>query len=419
MVAAGVVLRIAYVLLVLDGVDPGLDADWYVLQGGSIRAGTGYVVPTSLFQAEQVPTAGFPPVYPAYQAIWQTIAGDGPTSVRLAGVVPAAVTIALAGLAGRAVAGRRVGLLAAAIVAVDPTLIAVDGSSMSENVTMPLVLAVVWVAAGLRADGPRPWRVALLGVLCGVAALARQDLLLLTLVGVGAVGIGHGHVGRTRRLAAAAAVVALAATVVVPWAWRNERAVGAFTVSTLSPSSVLAGANCDTTYGGADLGSWSYPCVAAAIPPGEPTEVEVADAQQAAARAYVGDHLHQVPLVVAARQARVWAFWDPRDLARRDAEESRRYGWQVVSRPLDAVLAVTGTIGLVVLIRRRGHPGALLLLAPIVVVAASTTISHGNPRFNAIAHPVLAIGLAALVIGWSSSRRPGDGGGRGRAGEVR
>ncbi len=425
-VALGLVLRVAYVLVVLDPVEPGLDAIWYQLQGGSIRQGTGFVVPTSLFEPVQVPTAGFPPVYPAYQALWQWVFGAGPTSVRLAGIVPGAATIALTGWLGRRVAGARAGLLAAAVVAVDPTLLAVDGATMSENVTVPLVLAVVAVTHRLLHEGVRAGWVVALGVLCGVGALARQDLLLLVALVAGALVWWDGGAGRARRLGTAAVVVGLSAAVVLPWAVRNERAVGAFTVSTLSPSSVLAGANCDETYAGPGLGSWSYPCVARAIPGGTPREVEVADAQQRAAVDHVRDHLGRLPVVLAARQARVWAFWDPRDLARRDADESRRYGWQLASRPLDAALAVAGLAGLVRLVTTiRRHPAArtgrsgrsgrsgrwrvppdLVLLVPILLVAVTASVSYGNPRFNAIAHPVLAVGLAVLVERLIAGRRP-------------
>lgn len=109
-----------------------------------------------------------------------------------------------------------------------------------------------------------------------------------------------------------------------------------------------------------------------------------------------------MPAVVAARQARAWSWWDPRDLARRDAEESRRYGWQVVTEPISAVLTVLGFVGLVVLVRRRRV--LLVLLAPLAVVAASVTLSYGNPRFAVIAQPILVIGAVALAARCFSSR---------------
>jgi hypothetical protein len=400
-VLVGVALRVAYVLVVLDPVLPGLDATWYQLQGGSIRHGTGYVHPPTLFLPRQVATAAFPPAYPAYQALWQWPFGGSLTSVRLAGIVPGSVGTALAGLLGRRVLGAGAGLLAAGLVALDPTLVAVDGSVMSESLGVVVVLAVVLVAHQA-VEAPTLVRLVGLGALCGAAVLNRPDLLVLA----GAVAALLAW--RARRFVGAVVVLVVAAAVVLPWALRNERAVGELTVATLSPSSALAGSYCDATFGGADLGSWSYPCVEAATPAGTPTEVEVARAQREAAFDHLGDHPGRLPLVVAAREARVWSFWDPRDLARRDDDESRRYGWQLVSRPLDAAFAIVGTAGLVGLARRRRHD--LVLLVPTLVVCLGAAAVHGNPRFAAIAHPMLGVGAAAVAARLSRRGTPAPAG---------
>ncbi len=75
-VAVGVVvIRVVYVMVVMRHVPPGLDAVWYTLQGTSIRHGTGFVVPTSLFHPPLKATAAFPPLYPLYQAGWQVLFG--------------------------------------------------------------------------------------------------------------------------------------------------------------------------------------------------------------------------------------------------------------------------------------------------------------------------------------------------------
>ena len=404
-VAAGVLVRAAYVFVVLDGVAPGLDAIWYSLQGGSIKDGTGFVAPTSLFQERTIPTAGFPPVYPAYQAFWQWLFGGDPTTVRLAGLIPGAVTIVVVGLAGRQVLGRRGGLIAAFVVALDPSLLAVDGSGMSENVTVPLVAVATLLAYRIATKGLRAGPVIALGLVCGLAALSRQDLLLLLPLAAVPAVVWAPSANGWRRIGAGAALVALAALVVVPWAWRNHREVGSFTVSTLSPSSALAGSNCPDVYAGSSIGSWSYPCVAAvAVPPGG-GEVDLAAAQQRAATRFARSNLDRLPAVVAARQVRVWSLWDPRDLARRDADESRRYGWQLAARPIDALFAVVGIAGLAVMVRTRGRRTALFA-APCALVAFAALVSYGNPRFNSIAHPALALGLACLVDRALSRRHP-------------
>lgn len=252
-----VAARAAYVLWVLGPVRSGLDAIWYQLQGGSILAGTGYVVPTSLFEGELTPTAAFPPVYPAYQALWQWMFGPGATAVRMAGVVPGVVTVVLVAILGRALADARVGLLAAGAVALSPTLVAADSSTMSENLTVPLVLAALVLAHRVLTKGIGWTSVIALGAVCGVAVLTRQDLaLIVVLVALPAV-LASAGTGMRARLSAAALVVLVVVAVVGPWMWRNHRAVGTYAVSTISPSSALAGSNCDATFGGPDPAKWA------------------------------------------------------------------------------------------------------------------------------------------------------------------
>lgn len=441
LVALAVAARVAYVLVVLDGVEPGLDAIWYQLQGGSIRSGTGFVAPASLFADEQVSTAAFPPGYPAYQAAWQWLVGDGPTSVRLAGGVPGALSVVLVAILGRRLAGPAAGLGAAAIVAAHPGLVAADGSAMSENLTVPLVLGAQVLALGLvdrhrhrrgaapdlvpgrpHGDQARPGRsgrsgpaafvarsgVATigLGVVVGSAVLVRQDLVVFGALLVGWMVATLRPPARTS-LVIGALVALGGVAMVVPWMGRNLVAVDAFTVSTLSPASAVAGANCAATYRGDGLGSWDYDCVVAARP-GAMSEAELAeagvrevdlvDAYQASARRHVRAELTRVPVVLAARQARAWSWWDPRDLAERDAEESRHEGFQVVARPVEALFALAGALGTVVLLRRQGRR-ALVLVVPVVAVAVSVSLGYGNPRFNVTAQPSLAIGLVAGALG--------------------
>ena len=423
----GLVARAVYVVVVLADVAPGLDAIWYQLQGGSIRNGTGYVVPRSLFTGELVPTAAFPPAYPGYQALWQWLVGDGPTAVRLAGLVPAAATIVLTALLGRRLAGPRVGLAAAFVVAAHPGLIAGDGSAMSESLTVPLVVGAQLLALTIvdRARGqgrggpdatsprrPRPTRALArsgtmllgLGVVLGAAVLTRQDLVVFAVVLAGwTAALAAARDWRTA-LAVSALVLLGLATIVAPWVLRNLRAVDVAAVSTLSPTSALAGANCPLTYQRPDLGSWRYDCVVSARPGAlseeellarRVGEAELMEAYQAAARAHVAANLDRLPAVLAARQARAWGWWDPRDLARRDTDESRRYGWQLVAHPLGAAVAVAGLGGLVVVHRRRRDLRHLVLAAPVVAVAVSVTLGYGNPRFALAAQPALV--LAALL----------------------
>ncbi|HEX4902092.1 MAG TPA: hypothetical protein VFV42_04730, partial [Acidimicrobiales bacterium] len=180
--------------------------------------------------------------------------------------------------------------------------------------------------------------------------------------------------------------------------------LGTWAISTTSPSSALAGSNCESTYGGTGLGSWDHDCVVAAIPDGDPTEVEVAAAQREAGIDHLRAELDRLPLVLAARQARVWSLWDPTDLADRDADETRDRDAQVVARAVEGPMVLAGLAGilLVVRCRRRTWPVALV---PFAAVAASAAATYGNPRFAAIAHPLVAVGLAALLVRVVERRR--------------
>ncbi len=245
---------------------------------------------------------------------------------------------------------------------------------MSENLTVPLVLG----GAAARAVGGR------LGPPCASPrARTRRRAGDPHPPGPGAGrgaagGVGHAHSCRdrgARGLAVGALVAVGAGLVVMPWVVRNERAVGVAAVSTLSPSSALAGANCARTYQGPDLGSWDFECVRRRPSPdgGRARRDRAGSDRARAGRRLPGcgdrprptDTSAHVPRVVAARQARAWSLWDPRDLARRDAAAaSRRYGFQVGAGPIEAVLAVVGAVGLVGLLRRRGAR-AFVLVAPV------------------------------------------------------
>src|SRR5262249_51999294 len=83
----------------------------------------------------------------------------------------------LIGLLGRRVGGPAVGLTAAAIAAVLPTIWVNDGLVMSETITSVTVVGALLCAFWLW-DHPTLWRAALLGAVCGVAALARAELIL-------------------------------------------------------------------------------------------------------------------------------------------------------------------------------------------------------------------------------------------------
>ena len=99
-------------------------------------------------------------------------------AAQLSGVVTGCATVALTGFVGRRVAGAGVGLVAAALAAVSPLLLAADGAVMSETFFVPLALVTLLAAlAAGRSGRVLLWIAA--GVAAGLAALTRTEGLLL------------------------------------------------------------------------------------------------------------------------------------------------------------------------------------------------------------------------------------------------
>ena len=92
------------------------------------------------------PTAYWPPLYPGYLAGGQELFGDSVRTSQLLGAATGRRHRPLTGLLGRAIAGPAVGLLAALLVALCPSLIAADGSLMAETLYVPLVVLALLLA---------------------------------------------------------------------------------------------------------------------------------------------------------------------------------------------------------------------------------------------------------------------------------
>jgi len=243
---AATVIRVAYVLGVSRHLDLGADATWYYLQRGTIHDGTGYVDPSTFYSSgKAVATGNFPPVYPAFLAAVRVL-GDSVTRAMLAGAPMGGVTVVLTALIARRLADRRVAVVAAVIVAVAPVLVAADGSLMSEVVYTPLVALAVLMALEAGAEGGW-WRWGVLGVAVGLAALTRQEAVMLLVLLVAPI-LWWSELPVRRRLAGVMAAGLVAVLVVAPWVARNQRAVGEAAISTVSPATALAGSNCDATY---------------------------------------------------------------------------------------------------------------------------------------------------------------------------
>jgi 4-amino-4-deoxy-L-arabinose transferase-like glycosyltransferase len=405
-VAVGLVARVAYVVLVADHIELGLDSVIYRLLSGQIAEHGRYVDPGALFNEGVVrPTASYPPLYPVFLAGVGRIFGATAFRFQLAGAVAGSITVLLTGLLGRRIAGDAVGVVAAAIVAVHPLLMASDASVMSETIYVPLVLGAVLVAdrVGERRDrAPRFRGWVALGGLLGLAALTRGDAIFVAVLIVGSAAIMLRRHGRPALRFAAVALLA-ALVVVTPWLVRNERRIGEPTLATVSLA-VVGGANCPSTYTtGPKLGAWDFTCIQSERQT-ELGELEWSRTVRGAGLSYAVHHLGRLPLVASVRVLRVWGLYHPLGQARVETAESRVWWWQVLGWAVYLALLGLAATGAVVLVRGRARVAPLL--AVIAAVSLTALATYGNQRFRLIAEPVLAIAAAAAIVaGWRRRRR--------------
>lgn len=319
----------------------------------------------------------------------------GDDFVRWQRMVTVACGITLVWLLGRLgtrLGGRRVGVAAAAIAAVAPTLWMNDGLVMSESVSMLLVACVLWFALDTVERDDRRSQVAL-GVALGLGALARSELVLLIPLVLLWLVIARRRRGDAR-LRAVLPVALVAAAVLLPWVAFNLARFEEPVLLTTNDGTTWLGANCADSYHGATMGGWTVLCVVADPDYSPDEEPSVRSARQRSlAVHYVRDHLSDVPGVVLARVGRTLDLYGLRDLVHQDVGEERpRWAaWAgVVSFWLLAAAAVLGAR----LVRRRDR---WLLLLPVLLVLCTTVLFYGGHRIRSSAEPTVVL-LAAVAV---------------------
>jgi 4-amino-4-deoxy-L-arabinose transferase-like glycosyltransferase len=387
-VAGAVALRLLYVLVLARHVPMAGDSQFFNIEANLVADGKGYVEPfVEAAYGLSVPTAAHPPLYPTLLAGLSLVGFDGVLSHRALGALLGGVTIVLIALIGRRVGGERVGLVAALVAALYPLLVAADGAPMSESLYGLLIAACLLVALALR-DGPRQPRVGLaaaLGALIGLAALTRSEaLLLVALLGVPLTW---------RAWRPMLALVAACVVVLAPWTIRNLSAFDRLTLISHNDSTVLAGANCDRTYRGADLGGWRFDCIS-----DRHTFREGAQAARWRQEGidYATDHASRWPLVVPVRVLRTWDLWQPN---RQIASAEGRARWAEKAGVVAYFLLLPFAVAGFVLLRRRGDGGPLwILIAPAVLVTLSSAVGYGVPRFRHAFEISLVVAAALAMV---------------------
>jgi len=397
LVAAGV--RVAYVLGVADGFNRTLfyDAAFYELEARTVAQGRGFVDPFNLLPGrsqELVPAADHPPltviVLAPVAALW-----DSQLPMRWASALAGLGVVALTALLARRVAGDTAGLVAGGIAAIYPFLWVNDGLIMSESFTGVFVVATLLASYDAMRDPSRWWRWLLAGLLGGVAALGRAELVLLApLVAAGVLVTRRAGPLRTRAVGAAVMVLGVLVAL-APWVAHNAARFERTVLLSTNDGLAMVGSNCDPMYRGPGIGLTSItgpPCLP--DPPAGDQSV-VAAAYRDRALDYMREHAGRVPVVVAARIGRDWGVFRPGDMLEWNEREGRPSWVTVLGSVVYYPLLIGAMVGAVVLWRRRSWVWPLLV--PAVVVTTGALLSYGQTRFRTPAEPSLVV-LAAVAI---------------------
>lgn len=393
---AGLGVRIAYVLVTKNPRHLGGDDFYYHYGANLLVDGKGFVDPIQLLEFHRrTPGAVHPPGYIVALAIPSLFRFRSVLDHQIWSCIIGAGTIVLVGVAGREIAGPRVGLVAAALAAVYPNIWFSDSVVMSETLilfTTALTILVAYRFARRRTM----WLAVGLGVSVGVTALTRAESILLVPLLVVPLVLLLRDLALRRRLELLGVSIGVTLLTIAPWVGYNilrfEHPV--FLSSNLELT--MLSANCDVTYHGPYLGFFSIPCGSRFTPPKGDASVQESF-YRGKVREYVSDNKSRVPAVMFARLGRTWGFFNANQQIAIDQIEGRELNLSRVALGMYYALVAAGVVGAIAL-RRRRIP-LTPLLGVIAAVALTVAFVYGTTRFRAPAEvPLVLLGAVGIDV---------------------
>lgn len=372
-----------------------------------------------------VPDAAYPPAYPLFLLLALSFpSGTDPLlAAKIANCLLGAAAIVIGGHLGRALGGDRAGLAAAVVFALNPRSLLMTGFLASENLFSPLLLLFVCLAVRAASAPPSPGRTLGAGIVVGLLALTRS-----VAYGIGIVWALAGVAARRppRRIAMELVVLLVVQhAVMLPWALRNRRELGGFTLLTSTGGiGLFAGNNPAAT------GDW-YPWQAdlerlrPGVSAGSPVEVDRAARAEAIEwiRANPGRaaalYLARLRLIlVQDHLAADWAIFAEKVpppepglsvLPGPHPLKGHRAAVTLLLRIAGLLLALAACGGLVVLRKKRVARDAPVAAGLVAIVAAAAYLlfvsalfaSNGRYRWplEDLAVPLAAVLIARLAPG--------------------
>lgn len=388
------VWRLLYVLVAKDD-DPLVgDQIYYSAQASTIANGEWFADPFSPgdYAADHAPltSLSLAPVS------WSDT--DPVMLQRLLTALYGTAVVAGVGVLARWLFDRRIALIASALAGVYANLWMNDALVMSETLAAAGVVGVL-LAAYVYAERRELRSAVVLGVVVGVAGLARAELLLLGPMLVVPLTLIRGSERTpTMRLRVGHLAVAGAAAVLVisPWVIRNNIRFEETTTMSTQDGLLLLGTNCEPAYEGSGRGFWLLACIDLVEVPADADQSERSNAYRDYALDYLGDHADQLPGVIAARLGRGLSIWQTDAMSFLNVGEGRErwasqiglwqfwlltplaaYGlWRWPSKQRRWPLVVTGSLALIMIMAFYGIPRFRIPAEIGIVVCAAVAVDQ-------------------------------------------
>ncbi len=372
-----------------------------------------------------------PPGYPYFLALVYLLAGPGNyVAVRIVQMSLGLVSAVLAYRLGRKLLGRGAGLLAALFLCTHWAFLYYEGE-LQEPCLLVLLGLLMVLAFQAWAARPAPWRAVLAGLLLGVFALVRANILLFALpAAVWMVWVLRGQGDRRRAISSSVSLLVGVALPIAPVTVRNYAVARDFVLISSNGAINLYIGNNERSDGytaripelyeltGENTWSWfNYGKIVGGLEAqaGRPLKYSEVSAHF---RGKALTYLREKPLRCLGLAAkRGLLFWGPAEVANnKEVHFERRFSRWLRWLPGFPLAAATAALGLLILWReRRGRlppttvqwPPVVLIVLLVLVWFASFVPFLVAERFRVVIAPFLAVlgGYGVSRLGrWAVAR---------------
>lgn len=401
---AGLAIRIGTALFYDARTRIGGDAVWFTGTAETFSQGNGFIDPLRQVIGQQNPTAAHPPLYSLYLSVVDFTFGDSVLAHRLWSCLPGVATVVLLGLIGREIAGRRAGVIAAALAAISIELFVQDVMLWSEGMYgLTLALTIFFAYRYLRR--PDFLHVGLLSGAIALAALTRAEAVLLFVILLVPLVLRNRTKSMRDRIATVGVGAVVAIVLMAPWViYNNSGRFNRPVAVTVTFGTLIGSSNCHATYFGPLIGGWGGLCRDTVPNPWPRDESDAEAAARTAGFKYMGEHLDRLPVVIPARLGRTFGFYQPSKSISDDLlfAEAKVNKLSYVTLAQYWLYLGLGIAGCVALYRRR--VALLPFLAPAATVVVIAIIGYGGMRFRFAIDVIIPV-LAAVTIDHLLTRR--------------